>query len=322
MHRHLIAGALACFGSSLFAQSTITNPLNQPQGVLNNVQNTLQSGTQNAQGQVNGGPGIGSNAAVQGNANLQNNFNGQPSQLNSNLSTQVQGQGTAGALQAGTVQQAYNQQGNAFQANGINGSQGFQRQGQPMQPWQTQSQGPNAIAGQNAGAMQNRPRTELGNALSGDNMQQMGQSQNAGPVYLLRFDASGREFICVNGRSIYFDNVNSVSAQGIAGNQSQYRAGYGSYDGNNADSSKSRSSNANQPIAPPTPGAIQNATGGTTSSNSVDAASSLKTSNGVDASSTTTQANQNVNETKPNLDAKPDVAKPADALNDRIAPKP
>ena len=41
MHRHLIAGALACFGSSLFGQSDST--ANQAQGALNKVQNTLQN---------------------------------------------------------------------------------------------------------------------------------------------------------------------------------------------------------------------------------------------------------------------------------------
>jgi hypothetical protein len=29
--------------------------------------------------------------------------------------------------------------------------------------------------------------------------------QGTGPVYLLRYDASGREFICVNGQPVYFD---------------------------------------------------------------------------------------------------------------------
>ena len=172
MHRHLIAGALACFGSSLFGQST-DNPTNQAQGALNNIHNTLQSGIQkaqdtvdrnvhqssessilgdgqkrsslNSQNQVNGTSGLTGNAEVQSNTNLQNNSNRQPGQLNSNLSTQVQGQSTLGAQQRGNngPQDQYNQYGNTFQANGNNGfpSQAIQGQGQPMQGGQPSYQG-------------------------------------------------------------------------------------------------------------------------------------------------------------------------------------
>ena len=47
MHRHLIAGAFVCFGSSLFGQST-DSTANQTQGALNKIQNTLQNGVQTA----------------------------------------------------------------------------------------------------------------------------------------------------------------------------------------------------------------------------------------------------------------------------------
>ena len=47
MHRHLIAGALACLGSNLFGQNS-DNTVNQTQGELNKVQSTLQNGIQNS----------------------------------------------------------------------------------------------------------------------------------------------------------------------------------------------------------------------------------------------------------------------------------
>jgi len=45
MHRHLIAGALACFGSSLFGQAP-ENAANQAQGTLNKIQNSAQTTAQ------------------------------------------------------------------------------------------------------------------------------------------------------------------------------------------------------------------------------------------------------------------------------------
>ena len=71
---------------------------------------------------------------------------------------------------------------------------------------------------------------QSGGSVASDNLQSTQSTQNSGPVYMLRYDVNGREFICVNGRPVYFDNVNSVSAQGTPGNQNQYRAGYGNYD--------------------------------------------------------------------------------------------
>ncbi len=279
MRRHLIAGALACLGSSAFGQ-TITNPTNQVQGVPNQIQDTLKNvvpstqakvdagvqqnsganglgnaqnqSTLNAQGQVNGASGLNGNLGVQSDTNLQNNSNGQPGQLNSNLSTQVQGQSSLGTQQRQGIvpQDNFSQQRNNFQTNGIqwngnNGSQLLQQQGQPMQPGQRQSQVWNSQTNQNTGAI-NRAGIESGNLSQGGNMQQPGQSQITGPVYLLRFDASGREYICVNGSAVYFDNVNSLAGQGNQGNQ--YRAGYGSYDGNKGDNSKDRPSNNNPPV--------------------------------------------------------------------------
>lgn len=51
-------------------------------------------------------------------------------------------------------------------------------------------------------------------------------------VYTLRYDANGREFICVNGQRVYFDQQRaSQDMLGRSGNgDERYRAGYGSYD--------------------------------------------------------------------------------------------
>jgi hypothetical protein len=55
-------------------------------------------------------------------------------------------------------------------------------------------------------------------------------------VYTLRYDAWGREFICVNGQRIYFDNRPASMGQPMQDGQ-RYQAGFGSYD---------QESNANQ----------------------------------------------------------------------------
>jgi len=339
MRRQLFAAALSCFGSSLFGQ-TVISPANQPQGAPNNAQNTLQNGLQgaqdavdrsvpqssgttvlenspnrsslNTQGQVNGVPGVSGNAGVQSDANLQNNFNRQPGQLNSNPSTQLQGQPGVWTQQSGNnvPQNTFDQQRNTFQANGNNGSQSQQRQGQPIQA---------------------------------------GQSQNAGPVYMLRFDASGREFICVNGRPIYFDNVNSTSSQGNSGNQNQYqnqyqnqnqnqnqyRSGYGSYNGNNGnngDNSRDRSSNVYPSTIQPPIGTSQNPLGGNTNSRTVDPANSQRATIDSDLASPARDrldiekqneinARQNDTQTKSNLDGRSDGVKASDSLNVPIEPK-
>ena len=131
MRRHLIAGAIACFGSSLLGQ-TSGNPANQAPGTLNQIQNTIQNGLQkaqdavdrnvpqssassnssdgqnrslsNGQNQGDGGTGSTGDAGIQGNTNLQNRLDRQPGQLNSNFSTQVQGQSTLGGQQQNGVQ--------------------------------------------------------------------------------------------------------------------------------------------------------------------------------------------------------------------------
>ncbi len=366
MHRHLIAGAFACFGSSLFGQIT-TNPANQVQGTLNNIQNTLQNGIQsaadavdrnvpqssgtsvlgdgqnrasvNSQSQVNGTSGAIGDVGVQSNTNLQNNSNRQPGQLNSNLSNPIQGQSTFGAQQRGNSvpQDQYNQygqNGNTIQANRNNGSQSLQRQGQPMQAGQSPTQGWNSGAGQNNGSMQYRPQSTGGNSMAVDNMQQPMQSQNAGRVYLLRFDANGREFICVDGWPVYFDNVNSVSAQGNSGTQNQYRAGYGNYDSRNGQNAQDQFRNGDQRKTEQQNNATgQNSFGNSTNSRTVDPVSSPKTTNGPEVatpdrdllrSDKQNQSTGRLNEGETNLDfnAKSNVINPSKTSNDLIESKP
>ncbi len=260
MHRHLIAGALACFGSSSFGQ-TPDNTTNQTTGALNKVQSTLQDGVQKAQDSVNrtfqqspvtpalrdgqnqpflnsqtqadGSLSPTGNARVQNNSNLQNNLNRQLGQSSLNSSSQIQGQGTI--TQQPTVnriQDPNNQNGNTYQ---LNGNSGFQSQSPQIQGQTTQN-GQQLYQGLNGGPIQNNGSDRNGNAMQAGapsyatNGQQSWSSQNSGRVYMLRVDACGREFICVDGRPVYFDNVNSLSTPANAATQNQYRSGYGSYD--------------------------------------------------------------------------------------------
>ena len=266
MHRHFIAGALACFGTSLLGQTT-ENAVRQSQGTPSSVQNTLQNAQQNiqdtvgrntqpqtgasvsgdastrstlnAQNQVDGTQGLSGRAGVQGNTNLQNNNNLDPQsgKLNSNLNTQVQGQTTLDGQQRGNnVQQNQaNQNGNNYQPNGNGGfqPQANLRQVQPMQSGQTSNQGRYLGPNQFNGSMQTGPLSQSGSFGTSNGMQQSGLPQNSGQVYMLRIDASGREFICVGGSPVYFDNVSSVSTQGNSAPQGQYQAGYGNYDTKN-----------------------------------------------------------------------------------------
>ena len=363
MRRHLIAGALACFGSSLLGQAP-GNTAIQPQGTLNNVPNTVQDGLQKAQdtvdrnvpqssasanlgdgqnralingeNQVNQGAGSTGNAGVQSNTNLQNSLDRQPGQLNSNLSTQVQGQSTLGGQQRnGALQDGTNQYGSTYQENGNSGpnSTATQRQNQSLQSSQLSNQAPNAGALQNNGSMQNMPMTPMWNSSQNSNMQQPWSSQSANRVYMLRFDANGREFICVNGRSVYFDNVNSVSPQVSSGIQNQYRAGYGNYDLKNGQNTQDQSRQVGQPrTEQQNSRSGQNAVGDITNSQTVGPDSSSKTTNGSDVISpdrdslssdrqNDPKARQIDGETQSDINAKTDVVNPTKTLNDVADPK-
>ena len=186
MRRHLIAGAFACFSSSLFGQTT-TNPANQPQRLLNNAQNTLQSGLQSIQNSLN--------QTVPRNAN------------------------------------------NTVLDNGRNRSS-LNAQG----PDQTQYSNNESL--QNSVRMQNQQSMQFENKISNENMRQPSPLQNNGMAHTLRKDVNGREFICVNGRSVYFDN-DDMSAQGNTETGIQHRAGYGNYDLQNGQNPLLQSTPAN-----------------------------------------------------------------------------
>jgi len=72
-------------------------------------------------------------------------------------------------------------------------------------------------------------------------------SRSSSQVYTLRYDQSGREFICVGGQRVYFDSQrSSTNAISQSSDQDQrYRAGYGSYD-NDGDQMQSDRANTDR----------------------------------------------------------------------------
>ncbi len=364
MHRHFIAGALVCFGSSLFGQST-EGVANQAQGTLNNAQNTIQNGqtiqdrvdrnvqqstnssvsgdastrsSLNTQNQAAGTQGLSGSAGVQSKTNLQNDVDSKSGQLNSNLNTQVQGQTTLDGQQRGNnaQQSPANQRGNNYQSNGDGGfqSQSNARQAQPMQNGQASSQGWSTGGNQSNGTMQNGTTNQSGGFVPNTNMQQSWTSQNAGRVYVLRFDAGGREFICVDGRPVYFDNVNSLSTQGNVNSQNQYRAGYGNYDSINSQNFKNASGvrNSQQP-QPQSSQAAPNLQRDWQNSRNVEPSSSTETTKADDATSlerdrfdagrTSESSEQKTGiDSRLDIKSKTDVAKPNATETDSFSPKP
>lgn len=154
-----------------------------------------------------------SSAQVQGNVvngvNAQAGVNAQTGRINPQLGTNAQtGMNNSNAVNAGVQQR---------------GGQASQYQylpNQPMQAWQIGAQAQTTVAGNrmpNTGMMAGMP--------------------SAGPVYLLQHESSGREFICVNGRRVYFDQPAVSQADrtnplepNTGAIQNQRTAGYGSYD--------------------------------------------------------------------------------------------
>ncbi len=367
MNRHFIAGALACFGSSLFGQTT-ENAVRQVQGTQNSGQNTLQNAQQNirdtvdrnaqpqtgatasgdtsigaslnAKNQVDGTQGLSGSGRVQSNTNQQSTLEAQNGRLNSNLNTQVQGQGQTsldGQQRASSVQQNQgNQFNNNYQplGNGQFQSQANSRQAQPMQNGQASNQGMYPSANQFNGAMQNGSFNQFGNFAPSNGMQQSWSSQSAGQVYMLRIDASGREFICVGGMPVYFDNVSSVSPQGNSAQQGQYQAGYGNYDSRNSTNAQesTRGRNPSQ-IQQQSSGANQNTQGGRQNLRDMDSIRSTEAARDKEVDSTERQRNRDENrinskelgknnDSQSDVDFKSDVTKPDKATSDDTSPKP
>ena len=360
MHRHLIAGAFACFGSSLFGQAPDTTVIQAP-GTPSKIENTTQNESQktqdavdrnapqisgsslssdgqnsssfNGQNQLNGGTGSVVDGSAQSNTNLQNRGDLQPGQLNSNPSTQVQGQSTLGGQQRnGVLQDRANQNGRVYQGNGNSGFQSpaIQSQGQATQSGQFSNQVLNSGLMQNNGSMQNTPMTSSWNSSQNNNNQQQSwSSQTANRVYVLRFDANGREFICVDGRPVYFDNVNSVTAQGNSTTQNQFRAGYGNYDLKNGQNMQNQSRNGDQlKTEQQNSGSGQNSFRDSTNSRNVGPINPNNTTNGREAESADsarlrsekqTESNRRQNEVETQPDS--NVIVPSNNPNDVTDPK-
>ncbi len=353
MHRQFIAGALVCFGSSLFGQTT-ENAVRPLQGTSNSVQDTVGRNTQpqpgatvsgdastrsslNAQNQVDGTQGLSGNARIQSDTNLQNNLDPQSGKLNSNLSTGVQGQTTLDGQQRGNnVQQNQaNQNGNNYQPNGNGGfqPQANLRQVQPMQSGQTSNQGRYLGPNQFNGSMQTGPLSQSGSFVPSNGMQQSWPSQSAGQVYVLRIDTSGREFICVDGRPVYFDNVSSVSTQANSAPQGQYQAGYGNYDSKNAKNTleSTRGRNPSQ-IQQQSSGTGQNNLGVRPNSRDLDPSKSAEAAKDNEVASPERQRIgadnrndskelRNENEVQSEVDVKSDGTKPGKTSTDDTSPK-
>ncbi len=356
MHRHLIAGALGCLGSSLFAlvpAATAAQAQGQVESPVNRIQNSVQSGLQqakdvvdrnlpqtsgssnlgdgqnrsslNGQSQINGAFGTTGDAGVQSNTTYQNRVDPQQGQLNSNQSTQIQSQATLnGQQRIGDPQDASKQYGNANQPNGTvgiggNPSQSTQRQGQSSQMGQPANQAWNSGSMQNNGSMPSMPMTSTFNSSQYSNMQQSSTSQTAGRVYVLRRDAIGREFICVDGRPVYFDNISSASPQVNSATQNQYRAGYGNYEMSKGQTDDLRKTE--QKFNGATQGSFENRTNPSSKDPSNATRETTREQQDVDKRNELNRR-QYDSETKSDLDTKTDATNSSDIFNDRIGPKP
>ena len=258
-----LLSALSCLCTQGYSQVGIKPIPDQsligqtPDNARNAVGDSLQQSTDqlrssgnaniqsNAQVQPNSQSGIGGQANINGqlqqnqaNAQLQGNVNGQNPQAGFN--SQVGANSQAGRInsQVGVNGQAGVTNQNAANARAPQRGLSMQNQypqNQGTQGWQNGSQS------QMAGA---------GNMMANGGMMAGGMQSSGpmGPVYLLQHEASGREFICVNGSRVYFDqpgtNQNTGTNQFDANTsavQEQRRAGYGNYD------------QATNPQAPPQP---------------------------------------------------------------------
>ena len=237
-------------GQAIGGQTTTRLQGNAGQNEVNNQTNlnaqaglNSQSG-RNGQAVINGQTGLNSQTGVNGQlglngqaTNSQQNARGnfQANSAVQNGQSGVTGQTflngvaqpnsyTQGQYQQGQYPQGQYPQGQYPQGQYPQGQypQGQYQQGQSVQNWQGSSSSQMAAGSsmaQNAGSASNG-------------------MQQSGPVYVLYHDASGREYICVNGNRVYFDSPSmnqpngsmNQNAQSAGMQQSQRRAGYGSQD--------------------------------------------------------------------------------------------
>ena len=250
MRRKLFASsllsALACLGNQGFSQ--VVSPQSRVGQVIDNTRNAVGNSLQQGADQIRGTTNTNSQANAQTNADLSgqsiqsqstaqlqgnvgssgvNTQAGQSVQAGLNGQTRINQQNAQGSLQtnAGLQNGQYGANGQTHlngtvQQNGY--VQGQYPQGQGTSNWQAGGNSQMAAGSsvfQNSGWMSN-------------NMQPSGQ------VYMLRHDASGREFICVNGSPVYFDSPHmnqtngamNQNGQSAGMQQNQRRAGYGSHD--------------------------------------------------------------------------------------------
>lgn len=127
--------------------------------------------------------------------------------------------------------------------------------------------------------------------------------------------------ICLDGRPVYFDNVNSVSAQGNSGIQGQYRSGYGNYDLKNGKNSQDSSRQSEQSNTQgQSSGSDQNSAGVDKNSPSVDRSNSDSDRANLEKRNDST--NQNEFDSQKKTDAKLDANNPTRISTDVPSSKP
>ncbi|WP_372725452.1 hypothetical protein, partial [Novipirellula sp.] len=196
------------------AASQAGNQVDRIQGATTDGWNN--GGTQ--RGVTNGQVGVDGRANVNGQANVNSqngvNANVQSSQsLNAQSRAGVNGnvQNSVGVNGQGAYYHGQNQQGFHGQGHSYNQGYGYGGQSHGYHGGQ--------VYGNQYGSSYGGTAYSSGYAGTGS---YMGGHSGSGVVHTLRHDASGREYICVGGQRVYFDNV--------ATQNGSYQAGYGSYD--------------------------------------------------------------------------------------------
>ncbi|WP_153558616.1 hypothetical protein [Roseimaritima sediminicola] len=193
---------------------------------VGNSQNVERAAKANTSADASAG-----NAGANLNANAAGSQNSSGSSVNANaqgnLNTQgaVNTQGNVYGAPGTPVQGAYSPsdswQGRAYQGGQVYHGQGYQGQVYPGQPYQ----GHHGYAYGQSGAVYGQPTYHSG--YSGGYPSHMASQQ----THVLRYDASGREFICVGGQRVYFDNpAPAGNLQPMNAQDSDYSAGYNQYD--------------------------------------------------------------------------------------------
>jgi len=160
--------------------------------------------------------------------------------------------------------------------------------------WQAYDDSYQPLAGGNAGQGEYRSgyRGDMPN--QGQGMQNQGQygdsgagqmqqmTAHAGPVYMLRYDHYGREYICVHGQRVYFDDPQAMRSEPMPNDSrgdGRYESGRQSLDATDSedqrplaepqsDSANVENESATEPPPAPTPDSSDNASDASKSDNS------------------------------------------------------